>query len=35
LVLLCATCHRLIHQLIRLDRRWYTVDDLRAALAAT
>lgn len=32
LALLCATCHRLIHQLIRLERRWCTVHDLRAAL---
>jgi 5-methylcytosine-specific restriction enzyme A len=35
LALLCATCHRVIHHLIRLDRKWYTIDDLRAALDAT
>jgi predicted HNH restriction endonuclease len=30
--LLCATCHRLIHRLMRLDNRTYDVPDLRAAL---
>lgn len=32
LALLCAVCHRLIHQLIRLEKRWCTVEDLRAAV---
>ncbi|RYG94397.1 MAG: HNH endonuclease [Alphaproteobacteria bacterium] len=34
LALLCATCHRLMHRFIQLERRWITVAELSARLQA-